>query len=172
MASGNFSGPINSLRADPQRDLLGLTTGDLNGDGILDIVVSTNAVFSPPNTDGTVVNYALGKPAAPGSPTWQEGSQTLMRVKPRAAVAIDLNGDFLDDVLVANYGDGTSIVQPSIVYGDSQQVSVVDHLPNGTIQLYDVAAGDLNDDCQADIAFIGRSDNQVYVFLNQSIDPQ
>lgn len=173
MPSGIFTAPILVIPANPKRDLLGLTTGDLNGDYFRDVVISTNSDPSQPNTYGKTVNFAFGQAGALERPdTWQKGSLDLQQVQPRAAVAVDLNGDFLDDVLVANYGDGTNPAQPSIVYGDSQQISVVGTLSQGTTQLFDVAAGDLDGDCQADIAFVGRLDNQVYVFLNKSVIPQ
>lgn len=114
--------------------------GDLDGDGKIDIVgvsqfgVSVflnkgNAVFSQP------VSYVVG--IGSGAPALG-----------------DLNGDGKLDIAVADQGDGISAGDVGILLNVGDGTFVAANYPTSR-QSYAMAIGDLDNDCQPDLALVG-----------------
>jgi len=128
--------------------------GDVNGDGLNDVVMVTSFYFDPTNDymlhvwiqqpDGTLaprVRYPLG-----GSPK---------------SVAIgDVNGDGLNDVVVG-IGTGVGVLTQS---GDGTLNPMVLHPTNDALR---VRVADLNGDGRLDIVSLGWGTNTVTVFTQQ-----
>lgn len=166
MADGSFARPMLVVpEQTPPMTLLGLTTGDLNGDRMRDLVVAVNSDLSG-GIGGTSVITSLG-PLVPNAP--KSNPITLGPSFPRATVAVDINGDFLDDIVVASFGTNTG--GPIVgIWGASQNLGAdnIITVPQKEPNLYDIAAGDLNGDCLPDLAVVAFQSKMVFVFLNES----
>ena len=124
--------------------------GDLNGDGKPDIVATT---FDTSGNNGAVAVF-LQNPASPGTfmapVTFPAGAQ------PQSVRILDVNGDGLPDLVVANRGpgsDGTGSAGVSVLIQDpahpgSFLAPVTYTTPPGAI---DVAVADLNGDGKPDL---------------------
>jgi len=127
-------------------------TGDLNGDGIPDLLIPVND--PPPATGGTIYAY-LGN----GDGTFTQASAT-----PTAAGGFVTLGDFNHDgkldfatsgnLMALGNGDGTFQTPKSIVAQP----------PYGGFT--NIAAGDLNGDGWTDLAITSFEDSYIYVLLN------
>jgi FG-GAP-like repeat/IPT/TIG domain/FG-GAP repeat len=139
---------------------IGVTAGDLDGDGKPEIVVSNYytsnlSVFLNTSTPGSIsmapaVNY----------PT---GSYTL------SAVIADLNGDGKPEIIVASSGDDVlSTYTNNSTIGNLNFLPKVDwSVPSGSYP-FRVAVSDLDGDGKLDIAAANATTNLVSVFRNIS----
>jgi FG-GAP-like repeat/FG-GAP repeat len=146
-APGQFAAPLDlptgALTAS-------VAIGDLNGDGKPDIVATT---FDTNGNNGGVAVF-LQNPASPGTfmapVTYPAGAQ------PQSVRILDVNGDGLPDLVVANRGpgsDGTGSAGVSVLLQDpahpgSFLAPVTYTTPWGAI---DVAVADLNGDGKPDL---------------------
>jgi hypothetical protein len=118
--------------------------GDVNGDGLKDVVAVTTPLVSAPippaNSCQLVVHTNLGG----GSLT--QTSTTAFSGGPRGMALGDVNGDYVPDVVTANI-DGTVGVLPGLGAGNFGSATY----HNAGIGLMSVAIGDLNGDAIVDI---------------------
>jgi len=131
-----------------------VAVGDLNGDGIADLVVANAGT----NYTGTTVSVLLGN----GDGTFQPQMDFASGRQPRAVAIGDFNGDGKPDLAVANgilnapgtvsvlLGNGDGTFQPPVAY-------VAGAIPSG------VAVGDFNGDGNLDLAVVNFSDHTVSV---------
>lgn len=130
---------------------LGISTGDFNGDGALDVV----ALNSGSNTISMLLGDGSGGFAAPS--TFSVGSN------PTSIAAADFNRDGNLDIATANGNTDTVSVllgtgRGSFLAGTAFAVGAV---PNG------LATGDFNGDGAADIATVNYDDGTVSVLIGQ-----
>jgi hypothetical protein len=148
--NGSFVGPFSFLPTGTTSR--GVAVGDLNGDGVPDLVVTNflsdtvsvllgngNGIFQP------AVNYAVG-----GGPT--------------SVVVGDFNGDGIPDLATANAADDTVSVLAGVGDGTFQAETryLVGSGPTG------LAAGDFNGDGALDLATANSTSNNVTLLLNRN----
>jgi phospholipase C len=129
----------------------GVTTGDFNRDGKLDVVVvnqsSNNLMVLLGNGDGTFT-------ATSSSPATGNG--------PSAVAVGDFNGDGKQDLAVANHTDNTLSILLGNGDGTFTAASSSPTTGNGPSA---VAVGDFNGDGNLDVAVSNATDNTVSVLL-------
>jgi Bacterial Ig-like domain (group 3)/FG-GAP-like repeat len=158
-------GPNNSAVA------AGLSTADLNGDGIADLVVASTG-FSPPNV-GTLTVY-LGK----GDGTFQAPVTIGLSIPATGVTIDDVNGDGkLDLVATSLLGSGTTGINVLLGDGKGNFGVPIPGPPNASG--ITAAVGDFNGDGKKDIVtttgqvLLGNNDGtftlQPAVLINPSI---
>ena len=127
-------------------DAFGIATGDLNNDGIADVVVFEAGVLEALVGDGTGKFTSKGFVRGP-FPTLFHFSQN--------PILADVNGDGFQDVLICDEAGHTLAVL--LAHGDG---SLGDELvfPGGGEESSAVAAGDFNRDGRADLVLSGFDD--------------
>jgi len=137
-----------------------VTTGDLNGDGKLDLAVA--------NVNSSNVSVLLNT-TGPGSatPNFTAKQDFAAGLGPVSVAVGDLNGDGRLDLIVANFNSNNVSVllnitapgAPTPIFADKQDLDASD----GPIY---VTTGDLNGDGKLDLAVTNLNSNNVSVFLN------
>ena len=137
-----------------------VTTGDLNGDGKLDLAVA--------NVNSSNVSVLLNT-TGPGSatPNFTAKQDFAAGLGPVSVAMGDLNGDGRLDLIVANFNSNNVSVllnitapgAPTPIFADKQDLDTSD----GPIY---VTTGDLNGDGKLDLAVTNLNSNNVSVFLN------
>jgi len=124
--------------------------GDLNGDGLPDIVAAT----SDSNGNNGAVYVFYQDPASRGS--FLPAVKFPAGAQPQSVKIADVNGDGLPDIIVANLGpgsDGTGAAGVSVLLQDAahpgQFLAAVTYATAGSS--VDVAVGDLNGDGKPDL---------------------
>jgi len=126
-----------------------VSTGDLNGDGKLDLVVA--------NSSDSTISVLLGN----GDGTFQAQATYAVGQNPRDIAIADFNGDGKLDLAVANVnsntvsvllGNGDGTFQPQVQY------------PTGT-GAWGVAAADVNGDGKLDLLITNSGDTTVSLLL-------
>jgi hypothetical protein len=129
-----------------------IATGDLNGDGFLDLVIaneSTNNI-SVLLGDGKG-NFAPAHVIATGS-------------KPKSIALADFNRDGKLDIVTANFGTSAGTI--SVLFGKGDGTfQTPRNFPAG-IETQSVVVGDLNNDGIPDIAVASVQSESVYAFLS------
>jgi len=140
-------GPTTSIAS----GVIGPVAGDLNKDGIPDLLVE---ILNPPPAPGAVVTAYLGK----GDGTFKPAaSSTSVALAGNMALG-DFNGDGkLDYALSSNFlalGNGDGTFQPPKPFA------------SGTTSFTYIVAGDLNGDGRPDIVTVDQFGSSMYIFLN------
>jgi hypothetical protein len=137
---------------------IGISAGDVNGDGRPDVVVANN---------GGGVSVLLNSGSAPGTfPTRVSYAANGSRM-----VALrDVNGDGLLDIATAGFNDGTLGVLLNSSTTPGTFLPVAYYAGNGS-SATGVAVGDVNGDGRADVVTCDRVSASIGVFLNSSSTP-
>jgi len=145
--TGEFPGPADGISLDAGNRPFGIGTGDFNGDGIDDMVV-TNIV------GGTLTIYAGQEGAMP-----QNGQGIFVSVNslPTAYIIDDFNNDGLDDIIVMATNVRFYAGMAGLFFSEDDAVL----LPlQGTARV--ITAGDFNGDGISDVAFRSLFNTAVY----------
>jgi hypothetical protein len=129
----------------------GVSTGDFNGDGKLDLAVA--------NSGGSTVSILLGN----GDGTFQPAVGYTVGSQPVNISIADFNGDGKQDLAVAN-GFGTTTVSILLGNGDGTFQAAVNYPAGGSTPRTPVAA-DFNGDGKLDLAIANYDDATVSVLL-------
>lgn len=122
-----------------------LTSGDFNGDGIVDLAIANNSENSVTVLLG---NGSGGFTAAPGSP-FATGAF------PIGIVAGDFNRDSSLDLAIANSGDSTiTVLLGNNAGGFTKQTTGVQSISSTPVA---IAAGDFNNDGTSDVVVTGTT---------------
>jgi hypothetical protein len=142
-----------------------LAAADLDGDGIVDLVA--------PNYGKGTVSILLGD--GRGGFTHAPGSPLRAGPTPFAATVADVNGDGRPDVLVANYsGHDTDTASDGLTWirndGNRRFTAFRERVAKGDY-VSRVAAGDVNGDGLADVAFPNRNGAAVTLLFGSKQGP-
>ena len=134
-----------------------VAAGDLNGDGILDLVVSLR--------NGTVVPFIGHGSGGVGDGTFTQGVAASAPGSPKGLVLADLDKDGILDVVVATEGPAVGVLKGngSGGIGNGTFQSGISLIGSGTT--YDVAVGDFNRDGYPDVASANYTGQSISVFL-------
>ncbi len=137
---------------------MAMSTADLDGDGKLDLVV-TSPTFN--------VFHTLRNTSTPGSVSFEAPLTFASGSTPRAIATGDIDGDGKIDVITSNEGSNTFSVfrntsTGSTISFDTKVDYVVGASPEG------VAVGDLNNDGKPDIAVTGKDVDNLLMYQNNS----
>jgi len=158
--TGQFA-HVNGHPMGPEKYVNGIATGDLNGDGILDLALA--------HYYSLAISVVFGTGAAGvGDGGFGPPTQYALNERPSRMLAWDCNADGALDIVAA--GDSSLVV----LIGNT-----VNNLPSGTFAppvhynfyrpgFWGLAVGDFNGDDVADFAAGGRN-NWTYIFVGGSV---
>jgi uncharacterized repeat protein (TIGR02543 family) len=134
-----------------------VAAGDINGDGILDLVVSLR--------NGTVLPFLGRGSGGVGDGTFTQGIAAIAIGSPKGLVLADLDKDGILDVVVATEGASVGVLKGngSGGVGDGSFRAGVPFFGSGTT--FDVTVGDFNGDGYLDIASANYTGQSISVFL-------
>ncbi len=127
-----------------------VATGDLNGDGTLDLVVA--------NVSAGKVSVQLGK----GNGQFAPAVDYSVGRQPAFVLLADVNGDGKLDIVVCNEADGT--VSILLGKGDGTLEGAITY--SALSDPVHVATGDLTGDGKPDLIVAGKASNTIAVLLN------
>jgi len=141
---------------------LGITTGDFNGDGILDLAVANLSSDTPEKEPGTVT-VLLGNDDGTFKATTTSPTAGFL---PYAVMVGDVNGDGKADMVTANAGSNTL----TVFLGNGDGTFAAPLSPAAGINPISVAVADFNGDGLTDLAVADNYPNYtVTVQLSQLI---
>lgn len=141
----------------------GVASGDVNGDGLADLIVACPGGPMGAFT-GSTVSVLLRRPSTAAPPLYVPPihSTTGSSTGPVAVAVGDLNGDGKLDAVTADYGSNTV----SVLMGDgSGNLAFTQQQPAGT-HPRGVALGDLDGDGFLDVVAANSGSNTISVWLN------
>ncbi len=144
-----------------------ISSGDLNGDGRVDLVVSTPL----PNNNVAILTNTTTPGATASSFTLTTAGAT---VQPHGLVLADLNGDGKLDLITVNQGSGTAVGSGTVASIRLNTTTIGAATPNfGSKVDINVGAGprsiaalDVNGDGKLDLVTANRVGNNVSVLIN------
>lgn len=157
---GNGSGSFTAATGSPMAAGFfpyALAVGDFNNDGIPDLVAA--------DTNGNCVTVLVG--AGSGQFTPAAGSPFAVGNSPVSVAVADFNGDGIEDLAVANSGDGTVTVLLGNGAAGFTAASGSPITIGGTPDF--LAVADFNRDGAADIAVVNLDSNTVSVLLGNGL---
>jgi hypothetical protein len=150
---GSLSFSENQLKTGVRAD--GLVLGDFDGDGKLDLVVSSS--------QGNSINLFINQ-SVPGNPKLLRFGEIGTGNGPFALTAADLNADGLLDLIEVNsLGSGVTMF---VNTGDPANFQA--QQLNLSFEASDLAVGDIDGDGRPDLVATSQSSNQVEVFINRT----
>ena len=137
-----------------------MATGDLNGDGLVDLVTTNDG-------DGTVSVLLNTTPAHAASPSYAPQAVFQVGGYPESVTIADVNGDGLPDIITANSGDNTITVLINTTPVGAATPSFADPqvIPVG-LDPEAVMATDINGDGSPDLVVGDYNDGTIMVLLN------
>jgi len=135
-----------------------LAVADLDGDGKLDIVVTSQATVVGLYYEGSVV-ILLGN----GDGTFRKGGESSVGINPQAVYVNDLNSDGKQDLVVANSWDGTITVL--LGNGDGTFLPGFSYATGGGAT--SIIGADFNRDGAYDLAVLNFNSADVAIFLGR-----
>lgn len=156
----DFAARVDLLADNPHPDV---TLGDLNGDGVPDLVVT--------NASAGSVTVLITQPGAADATTMFSARQAFpVGSVPRSIAIGDLNGDKIPDLAVVNEGsDSVSVLISRTALG----AATPSFTAHQEFQVGDapktVAIGDLNGDGKNDLVVSNGGSASVSVLLNQAV---
>ncbi|WP_395612630.1 FG-GAP-like repeat-containing protein, partial [Allosphingosinicella sp.] len=156
-APGNFAAPVTYNATTPNYTT-GITVGDFNNDGLVDIV-AFNQGLKAGGGNGTVTLLLNTGNGTFGAPTDIFTSGT---VQPYEGVAYDLNGDGNMDLVFANYtvSDGLTVMLGN---GNGTFAAPTSYATGGDAD--SVSVGDVNGDGRPDLIASNGAGSSVAVFV-------
>lgn len=136
---------------------LGMTTGDFNGDGKLDLAVA-NSGNGLAGDDGGI-SILLGN----GDGTFQPATNVSAGKNPGSIAAADLDGDGRIDLVVTNGDSGGGQVGILLGNGDGTFQRVVDYGAGNGLKA--IRLGDFNGDLRPDVVVANLFDHTVSILL-------
>jgi len=138
------------------RAMTSLAVADVNGDGILDVIISDGSGSAA----GVRVLFNDGHGTLAADVSYP--TEAISGSGPASVTAADLNGDGLPDLITANGRDGT--VSVLLNNGDGTFAAPVSY-PAGTYSVT-VAVADVNGDGLPDLVVVDAGGDSVQVLLN------
>ncbi len=157
---GGFTpAPGSPARANP--DPFGLTVGDVNGDGNVDLAI-INYSGQPTDAGKDAITILIGSGNGRFAPA--SGSPFKSGRSPGSIAVGDVNGDGIDDVASANMGSNNI----TLLLGGKNGLRVAGNSPIvvGKDPEF-VALGDLNGDRKADLVVAESETNVIRIILSQ-----
>jgi len=140
-----------------------IAIGDLNGDGLLDIVTSNYKSGSISLLIGTI-----GRDST--QPSFIAKQDIAVGENPMAVAVADLNGDGRPEVIVANYiSNSISIFVNTTPKGNSVPTFAARRDLRSGERPYSIAIADLNGDGRPDIVVVDYKSTAVSLFLNTTV---
>ena len=154
----NFSQYITLTTA---KGITNIKAGDMDGDGLLDIVANTNdrtTIFRN-TTQATEVTFAAAQDFDTGHGLDPEGLDLA-----------DMDGNGLLDIIIGNISPTKRWIR---ILLNQSQIGTLDFsketlIPNPPHQNLSVRAGDLNSDGKPDLAYTNINDDEIAVYLNRN----
>jgi hypothetical protein len=147
-------------------DAGGIALGDLNGDGMPDLVLANYA--------GTQAVSVLINATAAGSATVSFAAEQTFGVRnpgPLSVAVVDLDGSGLPDLVVTDYKDAELWVLPNTASAGSSSAAFGTAQPFATgTAPYSVTTADINGDGQMDLVAVDMGSAGISVLLNSDAD--
>jgi hypothetical protein len=138
----------------------GVAIGDINGDGNLDLAIVNSPTITSSNTGRDGLTVLLGD--GTGKFTVMPGSPFTTGKSPSRVAVGDLNGDGIQDIVVANYHSNTITIFLMSKQGVASSYTLqVGAKPDG------VAIADLNGDGKGDIVVANSGENYINVLFSK-----
>ena len=140
-----------------------IAVGDIDGDGLIDVVVSN---FDTTNAPATI--SVLRNTSTFGVISFADSVNFRVGRSPSGIAVADLDGDGRPDIVVANQTDGTLSVLRNTTVGAAISFATPPLLLSPGGVTHTVAIGDLNGDLKPDLAVTNPDSREVTIFKNVS----
>lgn len=173
---GSELSPSTTMDGDQSLDHLGscvASAGDVNGDGLTDILVSAAGGTNGQVNEGLVYAYLAGASGFTATPTLLERNVANGGFGYSAATAGDVNGDGYADVIIGAPGINTGGAAYVYFGGPGGISSTPDRILTGPVagSLFGFSvstAGDINSDGYADVLIGAPGANTAYLFVGST----